>query len=62
MTEPTGPNGTAAATAPVVPAPEFKVLGAEAIRFAAAPTLEFTGHVTEPQGREVYTIALTARS
>ena len=61
MTEPTGPNGTAAATAPVVPAPEFKVLGAEAIRFAAAPTLEFTGHVTEPQGREVYTIALTAQ-
>ena len=51
----------AAATAPVVPAPEFTILGVEAIRYAAAPTLEFTGHVTEPQGREVYTIALTAQ-
>ena len=61
MSEPVGPNGAAAAAPPVVPAPEFSVLGAEAIRFAAAPTLEFTGHVSEPQGREVYTIALTAQ-
>jgi hypothetical protein len=44
-----------------VPAPEFSILGVEAIKFAAAPMLEFTGHVSEPEGREVYTIALTAQ-
>jgi len=58
-------NGAAAAGAPttaaVVPAPEFTVLGVEAIKHAAAPTLEFTGHVSEPEGREVFTIALTAQ-
>jgi Family of unknown function (DUF6084) len=59
VTEPGATNG--AATAPVVPAPEFTILGAEAIKYAAAPMLEFTGHVSEPQGREVYTIALTAQ-
>lgn len=61
MSEPGGGNGTVTPPPAVVPAPEFTVLGAEAIRYAAAPTLEFTGHVSEPQGREVYTIALTAQ-
>ena len=70
MSEPTRTNGGAAnggaaasapAAAPVVPAPEFTILGVEAIKYAAAPMLEFTGHVSEPEGREVYTIALTAQ-
>lgn len=61
MSEPGGGNGTVTPPPAVVPEPEFSVLGAEAIRFAAAPTLEFSGHVSEPQGREVYTIALTAQ-
>lgn len=61
MSEPTGGNATVAPTPQALPAPEFSVLGVEAIRHAAAPTLEFTGHVSEPQGREVYTIALTAQ-
>jgi hypothetical protein len=54
-------GAAAPATAPVVPAPEFSILAVEAIKYAAAPMLEFTGHVSEPQGREVYTIALTAQ-
>ena len=70
MSEPTRTNGgpanggaaaSAPAAAPVVPAPEFTILGVEAIKYAAAPMLEFTGHVSEPEGREVYTIALTAQ-
>lgn len=59
MSEPSATNGVA--TAPVVPAPHFSILGVEAIKYAAAPMLEFTGHVSEPEGREVYTIALTAQ-
>ena len=43
------------------PAPTFEILGAEAVRHAAAPTLHFAGQVTEPEGREVYTIALRAQ-
>jgi Family of unknown function (DUF6084) len=61
MSEPMAGTSTAASTQPDVPAPEITVVGAEAIRFAAAPTLQFAGHVTEPQGREVYTIALTSQ-
>jgi hypothetical protein len=62
MSEPTATNGAASApVAPVIPAPEFTILGVEAIKHAAAPMLEFTGHVSEPEGREVYTIALTAQ-
>lgn len=61
MSEPLGPNPAVAPLPPVVPAPEFSILAAEAVRYAAAPTLEFTGRVTEPQGREVYTIALTTQ-
>ena len=63
MSEPVATNGGghAAAPGPVIPAPEFTILGVEAIKYAAAPMLEFTGHVSEPEGREVYTIALTAQ-
>jgi hypothetical protein len=44
-----------------LPAPELTVLGVDAVRHAAAPTLRFTGHVAETSGREVYTIALTVQ-
>jgi len=43
------------------PAPTFEILGAEAVRHAAAPTLQFAAQATEPEGREVYTIALRAQ-
>lgn len=42
-------------------APAFEILEAEVVKFAASPTLSFTGHVTEPGGREVYTIALSTQ-
>jgi hypothetical protein len=65
VSDPVATNGGGSAGAPaaaaVVPAPEFTILGVEAIKYAAAPMLEFTGHVSEPEGREVYTIALTAQ-
>ena len=56
MTEPLAQ----APAAPAFPTPELVVLGAEAAR-AAAPTLRFTLNASEPSGREVYTIALTAQ-
>ena len=43
------------------PAPEFTILGVEAVRHAAAPSLAFAAQVTEPTGRDVYTIALRAQ-
>ena len=42
-------------------APEFTVLGASMRRHAAAPAIEFDVHVSEPSGRRVYAIALTAQ-
>ncbi len=45
---PTATNGAAAPAAPG--RLEFAILGVEAVRHAAAPTLHFTGHVTEPAG------------
>jgi hypothetical protein len=45
---------------PVSPEPEFQVLGVSARRHAAVPALDFDVHVTEPTGRHVYLIALTA--
>jgi hypothetical protein len=42
-------------------APEFEVLGATIRRHAAAPAIEFDVHVSEPSGRQVYAIALTAQ-
>jgi hypothetical protein len=40
------------------PEPEFVVLGARPIRYAAAPMLSLDLQVSEPSGREVYMIAL----
>ena len=40
---------------------EFEVLGAEPIEYSAAPGVRFRLRVTEPQGREIYTIALSAQ-
>jgi hypothetical protein len=40
---------------------EFAVLAAEPIEHAAVPGLRFQLHATEPSGREVYTIALSAQ-
>lgn len=45
----------------VVPAPEFAVTGAAHLPFAATPTMRFQGAVTEPEGVEVQSIALTAQ-
>jgi hypothetical protein len=53
-----GPDPLAAGSGP---APEFTILGAETVRHAAAPSLAFAIHVTEPTGRDVYTIALRAQ-
>jgi hypothetical protein len=47
--------------APIAVEPEFRVLGANAPRHAAVPTLEFDVHVSEPSGHHVYTIALSVQ-
>ena len=46
---------------PVAPEPEFQVLGATGRRHAAVPALDFDVHVTEPGGRHVHAIALSAQ-
>jgi hypothetical protein len=43
------------------PEPEFEVLGARALRHAAAPTLLLDLRVSEPTGRQVYMIGLTVQ-
>ena len=48
-------------TPPVAPEPEFQVLGATGRRYAAVPALDFDVHVSEPGGRHVYAIVLTAQ-
>jgi hypothetical protein len=40
---------------------EFAVLGAEPMEHAATPGVRFHLHLTEPHGREVYTIALSTQ-
>jgi Family of unknown function (DUF6084) len=40
---------------------EFSVLGAEPIEHAASPGVRFHLHITEPEGREVYTVALSTQ-
>jgi hypothetical protein len=45
--------------ATVAPEPDFAVLGARPVRYAAAPMLTLELQVTEPTGRSVYMIALT---
>ncbi len=42
-----------------VPEPEFAVIGARTVRYAAAPMLMLDLQVSEPSGRPVYMIALT---
>jgi hypothetical protein len=49
------------AQGPTAPEPEFAVLGATGRRYAALPALDFDVHVTEPSGRAVYAIALSAQ-
>jgi hypothetical protein len=44
---------------PGTPEPEFAVLGARPIKYAAAPMLALDLQVSEPSGRQVYMIALT---
>jgi Family of unknown function (DUF6084) len=41
------------------PDPEFAILGARTVRYAAAPMLALDLQVSEPSGRQVYMIALT---
>jgi len=48
-------------TPPVAPEPEFQVLGATGRRHAAVPALDFDVYVSEPGGRQVYAIVLTAQ-
>jgi len=48
-----------ATPAAVVPEPEFAVIGARPVRYAAAPMLMLDLQVSEPSGRPVYMIALT---
>jgi Family of unknown function (DUF6084) len=40
---------------------EFTVLGAEPIEHAATPGVRFHLHIGEPEGREVYTVALSTQ-
>ena len=49
-------NGDGEATAP--PEPEFAVLAARPVRYAAAPTLALDVQITEPAGLQVYMMAL----
>jgi Family of unknown function (DUF6084) len=44
---------------PAIPEPDFEVLGARAVKYAAAPMLMLDLEVSEPTGRPVYMIALT---
>ncbi|MGH2929393.1 MAG: DUF6084 family protein [Solirubrobacteraceae bacterium] len=44
---------------PTPPDPEFAVLGARTVRYAAAPMLALDLQVTEPSGRQIYMVALT---
>ncbi|HLI60048.1 MAG TPA: DUF6084 family protein [Solirubrobacteraceae bacterium] len=44
-----------------IPAPEFAVLGATHLRFAAAPTMVFEVTATEPGGREIQSMSLSVQ-
>jgi hypothetical protein len=41
--------------------PAFSVLDVAPVPHAASPTLEFSMHVSDPDGRDIHTIALTAQ-
>jgi Family of unknown function (DUF6084) len=43
------------------PDPQFAVLGARTVRYAASPTLSLDLQISEPSGHQVYMIALTVR-
>src|SRR5262245_24260097 len=43
------------------PALEFTVLSAEPLEHAATPGVRFHLHVSEPEGREVYAVALSTQ-
>jgi Family of unknown function (DUF6084) len=45
----------------VLPAPEFEIIGATHVPFAAAPTMLFDAIATEPMGAAIQSIALTAQ-
>jgi hypothetical protein len=49
------------ASEPAAPEPEFEVLGARALRYAAAPMMVLDLKVAEPSGRSVYMIGLTVQ-
>jgi hypothetical protein len=49
------------AAAPDQPDPQFEVLSVAPRLHAAAPALDFDVHVSEPSGRRVYAIALSAQ-
>ena len=52
--------GVSTEPAPATPPdPEFAILGARTVRYAAAPMLALDLQVSEPSGRQVYMIALT---
>ena len=53
------PHVNGATPPAAVPEPDFAVLGARAVRHAAAPMLSFDLEVLEPIGRPVYMIALS---
>jgi hypothetical protein len=60
----TGTNGGSAphpemVQGPAVPDPEFEILGARPVKYAAAPMLMLDLQVSEASGRPVYMIALT---
>jgi hypothetical protein len=61
------PSNGAATAAPAQvdaskwPEPDFSVLGVNAVKYAAAPMLNFDLHIAEQSGRQVYMIALTVQ-
>jgi hypothetical protein len=57
VSEPQGMNGGSAP--PATPEPDFNVVAARTVRYAAAPMMTFDLHVAEPSGRQVYMMALT---
>jgi Family of unknown function (DUF6084) len=51
-----------AQTAPTAPpAPEFEIVGASHVRFAAAPTMLFDAVATEPTGAAIQSVGLTVQ-
>ena len=53
------PTSGSASVQIAAPEPDFEVLGARPVRYAATPMLTVDLQVSEPSGRQVYMIALT---